>query len=664
MAQTEQFMLRMGTYGPDLLDDQGAMPDYRERVDEVITPKFAAVFDQSGRDRRADRRAGRASPATAEVFATGVVRLDARLRDRAGGRHRSPTSYPKTRRRASGSTPQEPVPFRIEVDLVKIDGEWLVDDFTPVTGEHAPSDAATGTRPRRPQLYDLLDVDPRRLRRRDPRRLAGRDRRPRPRPTAGSASSTRPPRCCSTRTAGRRTTPSCAAVRRPSRRRREPDDRATRAPSRGARRSAEPVREAHAGRLPSPAWLLAGLALLASSALRRSGRGRACVQPAVRTTAVERDTRRRPGRRGARDRADPVLRLPQTSRTTRGRRAAMTSPATTARSTTQLFAGIQRTRPRPRSTVVDAPRWSPPAIVRSGERPGRGAGLRQPGHDQQAAPDRAGDLQGPGRRVTMAEGRRRVARRRPGHRPAPRRVAREPPVRRRARIGCRPSEGSRRQPVPSAAATVLDLARRSGVHHRRQRSLRTRVVTPMLAGAPCVCGIASRFAPALRCSSACPVADVVVVEAHLARAIRRRTPLGRAHHLARPLTPAASLSQRSPNLSRFPQLLSLQTDSFDWLVGNEAWQAAVDAPRRGRRGRLRASPGSRRSSRRSPRSRTSPRRCRSRSRTRSSTTRSTPSTSARRRTSPTPPRSTSPPSSPTTRPARSRARRSSWATSR
>ena len=25
-----------------------------------------------------------------------------------------------------------------------------------------------------------------------------------------------------------------------------------------------------------------------------------------------------------------------------------------------------------------------------------------------------------------------------------------------------------------------------------------------------------------------------------------------------------------------PQLLSLQTDSFDWLVGNDAWQAVVE----------------------------------------------------------------------------------------
>ncbi|UUZ60654.1 hypothetical protein [Nocardioides sp. B-3] len=49
MAQTEQFMLRMGSYGPDLLDDSGAMPDYRSKVKEVITPKFAASFDRRRR---------------------------------------------------------------------------------------------------------------------------------------------------------------------------------------------------------------------------------------------------------------------------------------------------------------------------------------------------------------------------------------------------------------------------------------------------------------------------------------------------------------------------------------------------------------------------------------------------------------------------------------
>jgi hypothetical protein len=47
MATTQQFVLRVNTYGPSLLDSQGQMPEYRSRVKAVITPKFAASFDQS-----------------------------------------------------------------------------------------------------------------------------------------------------------------------------------------------------------------------------------------------------------------------------------------------------------------------------------------------------------------------------------------------------------------------------------------------------------------------------------------------------------------------------------------------------------------------------------------------------------------------------------------
>jgi hypothetical protein len=47
MATTQQFVLRVNTYGPSLLDSQGQMPQYRARVKAVITPKFAASFDQS-----------------------------------------------------------------------------------------------------------------------------------------------------------------------------------------------------------------------------------------------------------------------------------------------------------------------------------------------------------------------------------------------------------------------------------------------------------------------------------------------------------------------------------------------------------------------------------------------------------------------------------------
>ena len=42
---------------------------------------------------------------------------------------------------------QEPLPFRFVVDLVTIDGEWLVDDFTPVGGaqQEAQPEAQPGT---------------------------------------------------------------------------------------------------------------------------------------------------------------------------------------------------------------------------------------------------------------------------------------------------------------------------------------------------------------------------------------------------------------------------------------------------------------------------------------------------------------------------------------
>ena len=130
MAQTEQFMLRMGTFGPDLLDEQGGMPEYRERVKEVITPKFGTSFDEEAAT--AEQLVAQAGVAReAEVFATGVATIDADSATAlvAGS---FTDSYPVGKKGDVESA--EPVPFRIEVALVLTDGEWLVDDFTPVTG--------------------------------------------------------------------------------------------------------------------------------------------------------------------------------------------------------------------------------------------------------------------------------------------------------------------------------------------------------------------------------------------------------------------------------------------------------------------------------------------------------------------------------------------------
>ena len=48
MAATEQFVLRLDTYGPTARR-QGQMPAYRDRVSEVITPKFAASSTRASR---------------------------------------------------------------------------------------------------------------------------------------------------------------------------------------------------------------------------------------------------------------------------------------------------------------------------------------------------------------------------------------------------------------------------------------------------------------------------------------------------------------------------------------------------------------------------------------------------------------------------------------
>ena len=128
MSQTRQFMLRMGTYGPEQLEGN-RLPEYRELVSEVITPNLQTSFERQVT--AAEQLVAQAGVArTADVFSTGVATADADSATAlvAGA---FTDSYP---RRGGEMQPQEPVPFRMQVSLVKTDGKWLVDDFTPVSG--------------------------------------------------------------------------------------------------------------------------------------------------------------------------------------------------------------------------------------------------------------------------------------------------------------------------------------------------------------------------------------------------------------------------------------------------------------------------------------------------------------------------------------------------
>jgi hypothetical protein len=143
MSLTDQFVKRLGTYSPDMLDDSGQMPAYREQVREVITPKFAADFDQEVGTAEQLVAQG-AITRTADVFATAVSSIDDdSARVLVAGAFTD--SYEQGSGKQARTVDQEPLPFRFTVDLVMIEGEWLVDDFSPVSGgDEAGTGAGTG----------------------------------------------------------------------------------------------------------------------------------------------------------------------------------------------------------------------------------------------------------------------------------------------------------------------------------------------------------------------------------------------------------------------------------------------------------------------------------------------------------------------------------------
>jgi hypothetical protein len=131
MSQARQFALRINTYGPDLLDAQGTMPKYRDQVDAVVSAKFRTDFEKNGVPLAEASVSQTRLKRTSRVYATGVAVLgdDTATALVAGS---FTNAYP-TKKGSSDYTASEPEPFRFEVDLVKTDGVWLVDNFNPVS---------------------------------------------------------------------------------------------------------------------------------------------------------------------------------------------------------------------------------------------------------------------------------------------------------------------------------------------------------------------------------------------------------------------------------------------------------------------------------------------------------------------------------------------------
>jgi len=139
MSLTDQFVKRLGDYGPDMLDESGQMPQYREQVTEVISDKFATDFDKQVKT--VEQLVAQAGvERSTRVFSTGVSSIDDdSARVLAAGAFHDTYTPAGSGKKKPRTIEQEPLPFRFTVDLVKVDGEWKVDDFTPVGGSGQPS---------------------------------------------------------------------------------------------------------------------------------------------------------------------------------------------------------------------------------------------------------------------------------------------------------------------------------------------------------------------------------------------------------------------------------------------------------------------------------------------------------------------------------------------
>ena len=433
MAQAGQFMLRMGTYGPDLLDDQGAMPEYREPGQGASSrpssppPSTRRPAPPSSWSRRPAWRGRR------RCFATGVSTIDSDSATALVAGTFTDT-YAKGGAGGAGAVP---------------DRGHAGEDRRRVAGRRLqPGDGSRMNAPMIANFYDLLDVAPdateaeiraawrsaiadldpadRRFRvynqaaevLLDPQRRRAYDAQ-----LAASTEAERARRRAASRRRAARRRPTAAAPRRPA-----PGAAATSRPRpRAARRTRRAV----------PTWALAVLAAVTAVAVAAS----AWLWFAVPSDASVEESAR--AARSAAERAVvPILSYNalHLDEDRRPRRRYMTSDYR-EKSYDKMFAVIEQNAPGTKTIVRTD-------VIRVGDRalgggPRPGPAVPGPAHDQQAD-DRADRLPRPGH-GHHAAGRRRVAGRRP-----------------------RQLTGAEVAGTTAHSARALDL-RGSAVHHHRKR---------------------------------------------------------------------------------------------------------------------------------------------------------------------------------------------------
>jgi Mce-associated membrane protein len=142
LSISREFATRFNTYDPSMLDDNGHLPAYAS-VSELMTPKFAGVFDEAIKIPEQTVAQGASSVAivyavgvdaqdsdSAQVLVAGTIELSYPLPEQEnGGTSDGSDSDGQNDEQRLSTGPQR---FRYVISLVKIDGHWLVDDVDDI----------------------------------------------------------------------------------------------------------------------------------------------------------------------------------------------------------------------------------------------------------------------------------------------------------------------------------------------------------------------------------------------------------------------------------------------------------------------------------------------------------------------------------------------------
>lgn len=151
LSLSRKFATQFNTYDPSMLDDQGHLPEYAS-VSEQMTPKFADVFEQAIKIPEQTVAQGASSLATvyavgvaaqdddsAKVLVAGTIELSYLLPEEEGqegepgNESENPDGDGEDESLSTG-----PQRFRYELSLVKVDGQWLVDDVDDIDDGRPP----------------------------------------------------------------------------------------------------------------------------------------------------------------------------------------------------------------------------------------------------------------------------------------------------------------------------------------------------------------------------------------------------------------------------------------------------------------------------------------------------------------------------------------------